>query len=81
MVVDLWPALRAQSKIRDLRISDFLKEICSESKILKSRILKWLIMMKKFLLVLESAPEELILIPKILLTLERSIRVMMKLEK
>ena len=79
MVVDLWSALRVKdSRLKNLR---FPKELCSESKILKSRILKWLIMMKKFLLVLESAPEELILIPKILLTLERSIRVMMKLEK
>ena len=42
------------NKIRDLRISDLLK----------SRILKWTLM-----------------IPKILLTLERRIRVMMKLEK
>ena len=57
-----------KSKIRDLRLLFGIK----------SRILKWTLIKPKFLLVLESAPKELILIPKILLTLERRIRVMMK---
>ena len=42
------------TKIRDFR----------ESNILKSRILKWLIMIKKFLLVMESKTEELTMMMK-----------------
>ena len=45
MVVDLWSALRVKdSRLKNLR---FTKELCSESKILKSRILKWTLMIPK----------------------------------